>query len=105
MYGSHMALNHLFGANLVNLIVLPELIDYPSGNTKFITDMIHIHVFHGNDLFSKFAFKMGQYNETHLNDSSIHLVKFYALKMALDSKKLSCLQLHELLVTESAKKK
>jgi hypothetical protein len=99
-----MALNHLYGANLVNLNVVPELIDYGSANENNITNMVHIHVFHGDDLFSKFAFKLGQYNETHLNTTSTHLVKYFALKMALDSKKLTGLQLHQLFVNETAKK-
>jgi hypothetical protein len=104
MYGSHMALSHLYGANLVNLVVLPELIDYPSGNTKNITDMLHIHVFHGDDLFSKFAFQSGKYNETHLNNTRTYQVKYFVLKMALDSKKYSCVELYKLLANETARK-
>jgi hypothetical protein len=104
MYGADMALNHLSGAGHANLIVLPELIDYPSMNTKSIMDMIHIHVFHGDELFSKFVFIMGKYNESHLDRTKTHQVKYYALQLALDSKKLTCVQLSELLTSEISKK-
>jgi hypothetical protein len=104
MYGAHMALNHLLGSKEINLAVLAELIDYPSSNMELVSSMIHIHVFHGHDLFSKFAFKTGQYDESLLNETSIHHVKFYALKMALDTKKLTSQDLHRLLLLEASKK-
>lgn len=47
MYGAHMALNHLSGSNEINLMVLPELIDYPTGNNESVYKKVHIHVFHG----------------------------------------------------------
>jgi hypothetical protein len=104
MYGAHLALNHLLGSKEINLIVVPGIIDYPSTNTELIENMIHIHVFHGHDLFSKFAFKMGHYDESLLNETNIHHVKYYALKMALDSKRISSQNLYKLLQLEASKK-
>ena len=53
LYGQNLGLNHLIGSNQLNVIKLDELIDYPSANTESIFKKIHIHVFHGDDLFSK----------------------------------------------------
>lgn len=62
-------------------------------------------------MFSKFRFKMGQYdNETLADfDSSnksttykYHQVKYYALKMALDGRRIKENDLFKLLVNETA---
>jgi len=46
-------------------------------------------VFHGDDLFSKFSYKVGKYDDMIVNDNDLGKVKFYCLKMALDAKKKS----------------
>ncbi len=85
MYGADFGLNHLMGSKQLNVIKLDNLIDYPSANTEPVLDKIHIHVFHDDDLFSKFAFKMGQYDNVTIADTS--QIKFYCLKMAMEAKK------------------
>ena len=89
LYGQSLALNHLIALNELNVIKLEEHIDFPSGNTESIFKMLHIHVFHGDDVFSKFAFKLGQYDNMSVSNENATLVKYYALKMALDGKRTS----------------
>lgn len=88
LYGQNIGLNHLMGSKQLNVVKLENLIDYPSANTEDVNTKLHIHVFHGDDLFSKFAYKMGKYDQMEVNDSDTSKVKYYALKMALSAKRL-----------------
>ena len=69
------------------MVKLENHIDFPSGNTESIFKMMHIHVFHGDDMFSKFVFKAGRYDNMSVSNENATLVKYYALKMALDGKR------------------
>ena len=89
MYGSHIALNHFAGLKKMNVVKLTDLIDYPSMNTEDVNTKLHIHVFHGDDVFSKFALKMGQYDNMTVNASDVHMIKYYCLKMGLEAKRSS----------------
>ncbi len=86
LYGQNIGLNHLIGSHQMNVVKLDNLIDFPSANTENINTKLHIHVFHGDDVFSKFAFKMGKYDNMTL-DGDANRVKFYCLKMALEAKR------------------
>jgi hypothetical protein len=88
LYGQSLGMNHLIATKQLNVIQLPNLIDYPSGNVEPIRSKLHIHVFHGDDMFSKFVFKMGRYDNMTVSNENATLVKYYALKMALEGKKL-----------------
>jgi len=82
-------LNHLIGSQQINVVKLKDHLDYPSGNNHSIFKMIHIHVFHGNEMFSKNAFKMGKYDNmtSRISDfESDKYVSLFALKMALEGK-------------------
>ena len=81
-------MNHLIETNQLNVVRLEHLIDYHSGYTESIHKVIHIHVFHGGDMFSKFVFKEGKYDNMSVTDEQAKNVKFYALKMALEGKRL-----------------
>ena len=91
----------MIGSNQINLVKLDNLIDFPSGNEESVFGRLHIHVFHGEDLFSKFMYSMGKYDTLQVKDEDLHKVKFYALKMALDAKRTSSLDLYRLLVAET----
>lgn len=104
LYGQHLALNHLIASEQINLVKLENHLDYPSGNNHSIYNMIHIHVFHGDNLFSKFVFKMGKYANATVEPSDEVYVNSYALKMALDGKKISPQNLHNMLVNVSQSK-
>ena len=58
-----------------------EHIYFPSDNTESIFKMLHIHVFHHDSVFSKFAFKLGKYDNMTVSDENTTLVKYYAFKM------------------------
>ncbi|CAF4646708.1 unnamed protein product [Rotaria sp. Silwood1] len=65
MYASHLAINHYAGHGQIKLIQKPYLIDYScTTNTSFHeVEIIHIHAWHTNQMFSKFFFKNGSYDE------------------------------------------
>ena len=88
LYGQHLALNHLIGAQQLNVVKLDQLIDYPSGNEESIFKKLHIHVFHGDDLFSKFAFRNGKYKRMRVRKEDEVKVKYFCLKMALEAKSI-----------------
>ncbi len=103
MYGQHLALNHLIGAKQLSLIKLEDLIDYPSANDESIFKKLHVHVFHGDDMFSKFAFKIGKYDRMNVSndDKNIDKIRYYALKMALDGKRIKPNELYNMLKQET----
>jgi len=104
LYGQSLGMNHLIATKQINVIPLPDLIDFPSGNSESIFKILHIHVFHGEDLFSKFVFKMGRYDNMTVSEEDAQKVKFYSLKMALEGKKHLESKLLNDLNVEGAKK-
>lgn len=102
LYGQTLALNHLIASKQANVLKLEDHLDYPSGNTHSIHKVLNIHVFHGDDMFSKFAFKMGKYD--NMNTTESDEIKLYALKMALEGKRLTSTQLNTMLVEQIANK-
>ncbi len=104
MYGAHMALNHLLGSNEINLIKLPDLIDFPSMNSLDVNTVLHIHVYHGEEMFSKFLFKMGYYNNMTVNHTLWNQIKYYSLNIALESKQKTEENLHQMLKDQNNRK-
>ena len=92
-------MNHLIASKQINIKKLENIIDYPSSNEESIFSKVHIHVYHNNDMFSKFMFKAGKYDNmtisSNLNDTK--LVKYYCLNIALDSKRRNRLELNQML--------
>ena len=70
LYGQHLALNHLVAQNALRLIIGQNLLDQSTTNTdpKYVKEGIrlNLHCWHTDDRFSKFAFKMGHYNQSEL---------------------------------------
>ena len=104
MYGGHMAFNHLIGLNQSNIIKIDELLDYPTGSNKTVFQSIQLHVFHGGGIFSKFEFAMGKYNNLSVAIELRNHSKYYCLYIALESKRLSRLNLTSLANVEASKK-
>lgn len=102
LYGQTLALNHLISAQQTHVVKLENHLDYPSGNTDSINKVLNIHVFHGDDMFSKFAFQAGKYDQMNTTDSEE--IKFYCLKMALDGKRISAPDLLKMLNQQVANK-
>lgn len=86
LYGQHVALNHLIASKTFHVVHLHNLLDYPSGNDESIFSKLHIHVYHGDDIFSKFLFRLGRYNYTLLEGKNDTHIRYFALKMALESR-------------------
>ncbi|CAF3036092.1 unnamed protein product [Rotaria sp. Silwood2] len=72
----------MIGDNLLDQSTTDDTLPYVQKGTR-----LNLHCWHTNIPFSKFAFKMGHYNQTHLekykNDKT---VQAYAMRMALESK-------------------
>jgi hypothetical protein len=72
LYGSHLAFNHLVLNESINLGLAYELLDQVSTNKDQYdlekNNRLHLHCWHTLDTFSKFRFKIGEYN--HLNPNS-----------------------------------
>jgi hypothetical protein len=58
----------------------------------------------GSDLFSKFEFKGGRYDNITLNQTDTSKTKYYALDMALEAKRFSNTELCNLLGNQIGKK-
>ena len=86
LYGQSIGLNHLIASKQLNVVKLERYIDYGSGNVESIMDKIHIHVYHGEDLFSKSSFKAGKFDNMVVSDEDSLKVKYFCLKMALESR-------------------
>ncbi len=104
LYGQNIGMNHLIASKQINIVKLNDYIDFPSGNTEDINHKLHIHVYHGGEMFSKFDFKAGKYDNMTLPSDNLNQVKVYCLKMALESKRTSGHDLYKLLESESDKK-
>lgn len=97
LYGQHLMLNHLIAAKQINVIKLEKLIDYPSGNNISIFKILHIHVFHGENLFSKFMFKTGKYDNMTIDEGKSNLVSYFSLKMAMEGRDKNGTELQNML--------
>lgn len=104
MYGQYLALNHLIATNQLNVVKLEKFIDFPSDKNDTINDKIHIHVYHNDGLFSKFEFKEGLYSNMTIPQVNFNQIKFYCLKMALESQRFSHQKLFKMFQIEFNKK-
>jgi hypothetical protein len=113
LYGQNLAMNHLIGSDQLNVVRLNNYIDYPSGNEQSVFDMLHIHVYHTDEMFSKFVFKMGRYDNMSVADYDssnktrmykYNKVKWFCLKIALDSKRIQPDGLYKMLLNETSSK-
>ena len=82
-------MNHLIGSKYINVSKLDSIIDFPSANEESVFKKVHIHVFHGENLFSKFMFRDGKYDKYNTSGLDTNKVNNYALSLALESKFLS----------------
>ena len=86
LYGQNIAMNHLIETKQLNIIKINEMIDVPTDTEISIFKTLHLHVYHGNNLFSKFNFKLGEYDYLYNQNTNVEKAKYYALNMALKSK-------------------
>jgi hypothetical protein len=105
LYGQNIAMNHLIKSNTINITKLNNLLDFPSANEESVFKKVHIHVFHGGSMFSKFQFMSGEYDNITIPYGDTSLVKFYVLNIALQSKKKQAFELYNIFKNVSSNKK
>ncbi len=82
LYASEMAINHLQSHNLI----ITNKLDQHSDVSMSINDSYHIHCWHTDKMFSKFAFMNGKYDNISINSLNINDSIDYCLACALKSK-------------------
>ncbi len=78
MYGTHLAVNHLIISEELDIRKADQLLDQSTTNNDQAdlekNNRLHLHCWHTDDEFSKFALKADKYNSIHprtlLNDTS-----------------------------------
>jgi hypothetical protein len=96
MYGAHLAVNHYWDQKKINFAKLNAFFDQgTSGNNHrmmglngAVDKVVHLHTWHSEELFSKFKFKEGAYDQMEVPINQTLIVP-YCLAMALESKRLS----------------
>lgn len=104
LYGQNLFMNHLIQTRQLNIVKLQNHLDYPSYFAESTSKMLHIHVFHGDGLFSKFQFKAGKYDSLDYERENTTQAKYYSLKMALEGKRTSSSDLYKSFLTETLTK-
>ncbi|CAF1100224.1 unnamed protein product, partial [Brachionus calyciflorus] len=103
-YGQNIIMNHLIKTKQLNIINLKDYLDFPSDSKTNIDEIIQIHVGDEKDVFSKFQFKEGKYDNFTTNVEYPENVKNYSLRMALESKRMSYEELNKLFLIISERK-
>lgn len=104
LYGQNLLMNHLISTRQLNIVKLEHQLDYQSYRSDEVTNMLHIHVYHGDKMFSKFKFKEGKYDDEDYKNYNTSQAKFYALKMAIEGKRNNPNQLYDLFLDEIVRK-
>ena len=86
LYGQSLALNHLIATDQISIVKLENYFDFPAHLSNKIKNIVHIHVFRGEEMFSKSQLKAGNYNYLRNQTQDTSVVKFYALDIALRAK-------------------
>jgi len=84
MYGGEIAVNHLID----NLIQAPDKMDCRSDSNMVIKEQIHLHSYHTFEIFSKFKFESGEYDNIDISKLNTNIISDYCLYMALNGKKI-----------------
>ncbi|WP_018248559.1 DUF7164 domain-containing protein [Orenia marismortui] len=82
MYSCELAVNHLVDEFKID----GRKLDYGSASDESIANHPHIHCWHTNNMFSKFQFEAGNYDDLSIENLDIDKVNNYCLYMALKSK-------------------
>jgi hypothetical protein len=91
LYGGHVALNHLGPRGVVKSDSGTAELDYQSTLTETMSDSVkHIHCWHTDNMFSKFAFQSGKYNDLDLGSYlGMKSSRDYSTVIAVSSSRLS----------------
>ncbi|MCM3735098.1 hypothetical protein M3215_04525 [Bacillus cytotoxicus] len=88
MYGCEIAANHFVD----QITIDPKRLDFGSASPESIDDHPHIHCWHTNNMFSKFQFTAGKYDDLSTDHLDINRIKDYCLFIALKSKQFFHIQ-------------
>lgn len=91
LYGGHIALNQLGPEHVQKSVTGFAEMDSGSTSNDALSDSIkHIHCWHTDEMFSKFAFESGKYSKTDLTEyMSMDTPRNYASTIAISSDRLS----------------
>lgn len=84
LYAAEIATNHLVD----EFIIDNSKLDFGSTSSEDVTGHPHIHCWHTDDLFSKFHFDSGKYDNIDIDKLDTARVNEYCLYVALKSRKL-----------------
>ncbi|SDJ53281.1 DUF7164 domain-containing protein [Salimicrobium halophilum] len=82
LYAREIAVNH----HVDDFSVSADHLDYPSTSGQSVQDHPHIHCWHTKEIFSKFAFLQGEYDDRERDALDLDQVKDYCLYHALVSR-------------------
>lgn len=82
MYSSEIAVNHLVD----EILVEQGKLDYYSTSKDSVLEHPHIHCWHTDEMFSKFWFWAGRYDNLSIDGLCLDSIRDYCLYMALKSK-------------------
>ncbi len=88
MYACEIAANHLVDRIIKN----GNVVDHGSASSESIHDHPHIHCWHTDNMFSKFQFTAGKYDDLSTDHLDINTIRDYCLFIALKSKDLFRIQ-------------
>ncbi|PLS05311.1 DUF7164 domain-containing protein [Neobacillus cucumis] len=83
MYSNEIAVN----GHIESFTIDRLNIDFPSTSPETTDRHVHIHCYHTNHIFSKFAMEKGKYNDINPNDLDLNIVRDYCLFIALKAQK------------------
>lgn len=75
MYATEIALNH----HVPELEGASTLFDHPSYSDSSIYEFPHIHCWHSEQFFSKFAWMRGEYDELSISNVDVNVIRDYCL--------------------------
>jgi hypothetical protein len=97
-------MNHLIMSKTVHVTKLESLLDLPSTKNVSVFNAVHLHVFQSTSIFSKSSFRSNFYDNLTIPYGDTSIVKFYALNIALESKRMQPFELYDMLKRVSSKK-
>lgn len=85
MYAGEIAVNHVVPEAMLE--ERPDLLDYGSTSAESVMVAPHIHCWHTDETFSKFAFQRGKYDHLEEKDLDLGVIRDYCTAMAVRGQK------------------
>lgn len=104
LYGQNLFMNHLMATKQLDIVKLRNQIDVSARLNISVWEVLHIHTYQDNLMFSKIRFKDGEYDQMSYKKENVTQVNYYALKMALESKRFSIKKINKMFTEQSDRK-